>query len=183
MKSTWSNSSEEIVLGRKDAIHSLKALLKEKRSETGTESLERLEVADITFEELSRSESIDSCPDSWLLQHILTFLENEKIASFSDIGRMLNLESSDIPGTNANQRMKDLYGSLRTYLLYRSNIFIVSEKNSHRGVLDYLVSCRHRSPDFNTTTQSYKYDSVITNHPFIDDDEEVKEERPTPKSR
>lgn len=173
------------MLGRKDAIHSLKQLLKEKRPETSTESLGMLEAADIMFEELSRSESIDSCPDSWLLQHILTFLENEKIASFSDVGRMLNMESSDIPGINANQRMKDLYGNLRTYLLSQSNTFVVSAKNSHRGVLDYLVSCRRCSPDFNTpTSRSCKYDDsgVITN-PFIDDDEELKEERPTPSSK
>jgi hypothetical protein len=161
----------------------LKNLLKEKRSETSTELLERFEESDSSFEEASRFDSIDSFPDSWLLQHILIFLENEKKAYFSDVGRMLNLKESDIPATSANQRMKELYGSLRTYLQFRSNIFVVSEKTSHKGVLDYIVSCR-RSLDFNITgprIRSCGYDSIRSSaNPFIDtDDEEVKEERST----
>jgi hypothetical protein len=90
------------------------------------------------------TDSVDPSPDDWLLRPLKNYIAETKLASSRDLGRMLNLEKSDIPGQTANQRLKDLYGSLRMYLQSRSDIFEVSEIRSEKtSSMEYFVSCRN----------------------------------------
>lgn len=90
------------------------------------------------------TDSVTPSPDDWLLLPLKNYIGETKIASSRDLGRMLNLEKSDIPGKTANQRMKDLYGSLRMYLQSRLDIFEVSEIRSEKtSSMEYFVSYRN----------------------------------------
>lgn len=90
------------------------------------------------------TDSVTPSPDDWLLLPLKNYIGETKKASSRDLGRMLNLEKSDIPGQTANQRMKDLYGSLRMYLQSRLDIFEVSEIRSEKtSSMEYFVSYRN----------------------------------------
>ena len=90
------------------------------------------------------TDSVTPSPDDWLLRPLKNYIGETKLASSRDLGRMLNLEKSDILGQTANQRMKDLYGSLRMYLQSRLDIFEVSEMRSEKtSSMEYFVSYRN----------------------------------------
>ena len=109
-----------------------------KLSGTKTELIERL----LEFKATQSTDLVDPSSDDWLLRPLKKYIGETKLASSRDIGRMLNLEKSNIPGLTANQRMKDLYGSLRMYLQSRSDIFEVSERPDKISSMEYFVSCR-----------------------------------------
>jgi len=86
---------------------------------------------------------VEAGGDEWLLDPLVAFIGDNKNVSSRELGRMLNMAPSDMPGMTANSRMKELYGSMRMYLQSHPDIFQVSEGPSGRSSnMEYFVSVR-----------------------------------------